>query len=91
MMASRPVYLVDFRCVKYGCPGRRDGGVDRSLSPPADRSVYKPPEELKVNYLESQKASRLWKVRGGACERSGRPRGQGGPRSAAWWPLTAAK
>ncbi|KAI8477402.1 MAG: FAE1/Type III polyketide synthase-like protein-domain-containing protein [Monoraphidium minutum] len=26
-----------------------------------DFSVYKPPEELKVNYLESQKASRQWK------------------------------
>ncbi len=28
-----------------------------------DFAVYKPPEELKVHYLEAQKASRKWKVR----------------------------
>ena len=28
-----------------------------------DFSVYKPPEELKLNYPECQKASKKWKVR----------------------------
>jgi hypothetical protein len=28
-----------------------------------DFSVYKPPEELKVDYLEAQDASKQWQVR----------------------------
>lgn len=37
-----------------------------------DFSVYKPPEELKINYIEAKKASRAWEVRI-VCDKRVRP------------------
>ena len=47
---------------------RRTSSITYTMTPSSpcylvDFSVYKPPEELRVNYWETEKASRQWKVR----------------------------